>query len=497
MLKLISVVVAVLVALVVLAPTADGQGGPDLALEVQGSPLVPGSGDRIEARVTLASPARLRLEVVDFDGRVVRELFKGTRKAGTLTRVWHGRDADRERVPDGPYRVVATATAAPEGTSDEAEAWVTVADWVPYPQRPGSITVAVDPGHGGEFSGARGADGTREADLNLDIGLRLARMLEGAGINVVLTRTSVALANEPAEDRNGNGVVDVTDDLAARPDVANTARADLFLAIHNNVAVSKGVGGPSTLYFDERSFASRSARLARVIQAEMMAALSEFASGGWEPYDHGVLIYPYYVLRDYDPPRLLRPTQMPGVLSEGLFLSNERELRLLQRPAVRGAMAAAYYDAIAQYLARRGEHIGYEAAGAPGGPVPIGEVVTYAIEVRNQGTEQLRGWLLQAEARPAPARYVGRIRSGTPAGAAPIPRLAPGEGAVVEVAVTAPDTGGDWVLLFDARDDDGRRASLEGSAMLQWPLTTFDPAPASGEPSSIPESSATLESPVP
>ena len=65
----------------------------------------------------------------------------------------------------------------------------------------------------------------------------------------------------------------------------------------------------------------------------------------------GRSIYPYYVLRDYDPPRLLRPTQMPGVLSEGLFLSNPRELRLLKQPRVRQAMAVAYYHAIAEYLA--------------------------------------------------------------------------------------------------------------------------------------------------
>ena len=102
---------------------------------------------------------------------------------------------------------------------------MTVASRPVYPQAPGSITVAVDPGHGGSLHGAVADDGTREADLNLDIGLRLARMLEGAGVDVVLTRSTDTDVNTPAIDRTGDGIVDETDELAARPDLANAARA--------------------------------------------------------------------------------------------------------------------------------------------------------------------------------------------------------------------------------------------------------------------------------
>ena len=68
------------------------------------------------------------------------------------------------------------------------------------------------------------------------------------------------------------------DELAARPDLANEARADLFLSIHNNTAVNTSVGGPSTLYFDERPFGGRNARLATVIQEEMLAAYEAASS---------------------------------------------------------------------------------------------------------------------------------------------------------------------------------------------------------------------------
>ena len=111
-------------------------------------------------------------------------------------------------MPEGPYRIVASSVAVPpaqgarpaaqadppaaESDGQVAEAWVTVADRRVYPRRPGFITIAIDPGHGGSLDGAVGRDGTREADLNLDIGLRLARMLEGAGVDVVVTRPATA-----------------------------------------------------------------------------------------------------------------------------------------------------------------------------------------------------------------------------------------------------------------------------------------------------------------
>jgi len=297
-----------------------------------------------------------------------------------------------------------------------------------------------------------------------------------------MTRTTDGHVNEPPTDRTGDGVVDDTDELAARPDLANTARADLFISVHNNIAVNESVGGPSTFYYDDRRFGDRSARLARIIQDEMVAALGDTDTGSWEPYDHGALIYPYYVLRGYDPPRLRRPTQMPGVLSEGLFLSNERELRLLKRPMVRQAIAVAYYDAIAKYLARRPSHVGYELLAGPTESM-AGERVSFEVEVRNQGNEPMRGQRLAAVAFPAPSRYIGRVRSGLSVGQARIPRLEPGESAALSVEVTAPEPAEglavqDWMVLFDAWDRDGRRAAHLGSPILQARITTTRPEPS-------------------
>jgi len=482
-----SVLVALLLTIVSLPALALELDSATVKLSVRGSPLVIGrEGARIEATVTLPEASDLRLRVTDFDGRTVRELFRGVREPRVLTRTWRGRDERGEAVPNGPYRIVATASSG--GLRERAEAWVTVADRKIYPRKPSFITVVVDPGHGGSLDGAVAKDGTREADINLDTGLRLARMLEGAGVDVVLTRISDANVNEPPMELTGDGVIDDTDELAARTDLANVARADVFIAVHNNTAVNKSVGGPSTFYFDERPFGDRSRRLAQLIQAEMTDKLGRYAAGSWAPYDHGALIYPYYVLRAYDPPRLQRPTQMPGVLSEGLFLSNPRELRLLKRPAVRGAMAEAYYDAVAKFLERRTTHVGYELIDGPA-EAAAGEPITYEVEVRNVGTTAMRGWQLSAGAVPARFMYEGRGRTGRAVGEQRVPRLEPGEKATVSIEVTAPAPGRDWMLLFDAVDGEDKRASRHGSPVLQVPLSTIDPPEPS--PSPLPSASAT------
>ena len=57
-----------------------------------------------------------------------------------------------------------------------------------------------------------------------------------------------------------------------------------------------------------------------------------------------------------------------------------------------------------------------------------------------------------------------------------IPFLAPGRRVRLDVQVTAPEPAQPWVLLFDARDPDGGRASRLGSPPLEVPLTTLEPA---------------------
>ena len=105
-----------------------------------------------------------------------------------------------------------------------------------------------------------------------------------------------------------------------------------------------------------------------------------------------------------------------------------------------------------------------------------GETVTFEVEVRNQGSEPMRGWRLAVSAQPATSGSTGDRGGGQEVGERRIPFLAPGRRVRLDVQVAAPELAQPWVLLFDARDPDGRRASELGSPPLQVPLTTVEPA---------------------
>ena len=94
------------------------------------------------------------------------------------------------------------------------------------------FTVVIDAGHGGKDPGALSANRkVKEKNINLDVSLALGKMINETypEIKVVYTRkndTFVTLGN--------------------RAQIANNAKADLFISIHTNAAKSRSVNGCET-----------------------------------------------------------------------------------------------------------------------------------------------------------------------------------------------------------------------------------------------------------
>ncbi|MDF2930533.1 MAG: N-acetylmuramoyl-L-alanine amidase [Anaerospora sp.] len=87
--------------------------------------------------------------------------------------------------------------------------------------------ICIDPGHGGNDSGAIGPTGTAEKDNNLAIALLLCDKLEKNGATVILTRDTdieVKVSDASTEAEFG-----------ARVDIANDHGADIFISIHKLV----------------------------------------------------------------------------------------------------------------------------------------------------------------------------------------------------------------------------------------------------------------------
>ncbi|MHB9091791.1 MAG: N-acetylmuramoyl-L-alanine amidase family protein, partial [Chloroflexota bacterium] len=219
----------------------------------------------------------------------------------------------------------------------------------------------MDPGHGGSeigavYVGASGRVELLEKDVNLAIGRRLAALLRAAGYRVLLTRDGDVGANTPPVDRTGDGKIDVQDDLQARLDLANAAGASLLLSLHNNGHPDASLSGSEVYYCQHRPYAERNATLANLLQGAFVRRLGEV---GYSTVDRGAkgdadfrvidgVSYHASLLGPAQPPRIVRPSQMPAVIGESLFLTNP-EGALLGRADVQDAIAHAYLDAVEGY----------------------------------------------------------------------------------------------------------------------------------------------------
>ncbi|MCI0399690.1 MAG: N-acetylmuramoyl-L-alanine amidase [Gammaproteobacteria bacterium] len=112
------------------------------------------------------------------------------------------------------------------------------------PNQRRDVVIAIDPGHGGEDSGARGKGGTYEKDVALSIARRLAKLIDAErGMRPVLVR-------------NGDYFIG----LRKRMDIAREHKSDLFISIHADAFNLPNVRGSSVYVLSERGASSEAAR---------------------------------------------------------------------------------------------------------------------------------------------------------------------------------------------------------------------------------------------
>ncbi len=92
--------------------------------------------------------------------------------------------------------------------------------------------IVIDPGHGGEDSGAVGKNGLLEKDVTLDIANQLKNLLiTDSQLKVILTRNNDMLIS-----------------LEERAEIANRNQADIFMSIHTNASTKRSVVGCETYF---------------------------------------------------------------------------------------------------------------------------------------------------------------------------------------------------------------------------------------------------------
>jgi len=200
--------------------------------------------------------------------------------------------------------------------------------WLPLSGK----VIIIDPGHGGIDGGAT-YNRILEKDINLDVSLKLKKMLENEGANVILTRSkdiSLDHLNKKSEYRHKR-------DLISRVDIINNTMPDIFLSIHVNAEKSSPkTAGPMVFYhFDSVN----SRRLAQYLQKKLEEAYAEVGhtTPKRKPYGNTSLF-------------ILKNTKPPGVIVELGFITNSRDRQLLTTQNFQTRIAKAIVLAIREYF---------------------------------------------------------------------------------------------------------------------------------------------------
>ena len=217
----------------------------------------------------------------------------------------------------------------------------------------GIARVVIDAGHGGHDPGAR-VKGLSEAELTLDIALRLEKLLlRQPGVEVVQTRRTNAYVA-----------------LEERTEIANRSEADLFLSIHANASTDRRARGVETYFLSfapdaeaeaiaarENAGSTRQMRqlpellraiafnnkldesrdLARMVQ---QALYTQARKSDKKARNLGVKQAPFTVLVG---------AAMPSVLTEISFLTNQQDAGLLATEKYRQQIAEALLAGITRY----------------------------------------------------------------------------------------------------------------------------------------------------
>ena len=214
--------------------------------------------------------------------------------------------------------------------------------------------IVLDPGHGGHDTGTVGPEGLREKDLVLDVAKRLGALIEERmNSEVIYTRTD-----------------DTFVPLEQRTEIANQAKADLFLSIHANSSPLPSAAGVETYYlnlttskaaldlaarenagsqnsiFELQDLLEKIALKDKVDESREFAnriqsALYSFsAKNDSHARDRGVRKAPFVVLIG---------ASMPSVLAEIGFISNARDESIMKKAEYRQRLAESLYKGLASY----------------------------------------------------------------------------------------------------------------------------------------------------
>lgn len=193
-----------------------------------------------------------------------------------------------------------------------------------------SKVIVVDPGHGGVDPGVVGKSGALEKDISLAVSKRLAANLGQAGAMVLMTRESDTDLSEPG---TLGLMAKKREDLKKRVALANDNKADLYVSVHVNSFPDPSRRGAQTFV---QHGSAESVMVAGFIQSELARVLKNT--------DRIPREVDYYITRH---------SNVPTVIVEIGFITNETEEKLLQDSDYQAKVAWAIHAGVVKYFAKR------------------------------------------------------------------------------------------------------------------------------------------------
>src|SRR4026207_1594146 len=209
----------------------------------------------------------------------------------------------------------------------------------PQTSKPFAVVV-LDPGHGGEDSGAM-CGGVMEKDLTLDVARRVDRLLDSEGVATLMTRL-------------GDRYVSPADRAA----FGNRAKESIFFRLHFNQEHKPGASGVEPYYAAHQinsgsifgswlPFFSRPPSNSPKPESQSLAGfIQEALVARTRSIDRGTQAKQFFVIAN---------VTSPAVLIEGGFITNKDELSKLANEDYRDQLAAAVADGILRYRGMVGE----------------------------------------------------------------------------------------------------------------------------------------------
>lgn len=214
-----------------------------------------------------------------------------------------------------------------------------VSEDVPQGDLAQDIVIAIDPGHGGDFSGAS-YSGRIEKKLTLQVAGYVKDYLESnyTGVKIVLTRESdTALAGA------------VKDDLEQRAIIAKDANADALVSIHFNASDDHSQNGCMVLVSHRDNVSEVSKSLAESILKELnslgLKNHGTVTRNSNDMFDDSGNPLDYYAVNRHCANR-----DIPGIIVEHCFMDNEKDSAYIDSDEDLKVLAKADAVGIANYF---------------------------------------------------------------------------------------------------------------------------------------------------